>query len=207
MTDRETFAPSEQYRRNTGCSALQYQAMYERSVSNPEEFWAAQAQDLLTWRHPWRQVVEWDFKAAQIGWFVGGKLNVSENCVDRHLASKGSKVAIIWEGNEPGDVRTITYAELHREVCKAATLLRKLGVKKGDRVAIYLPMIPEAAVVMLACTRIGAIHTVVFAGFSSEALRDRINDCGCSLVITANEVPRRSHSRRWSIRRFWIAQL
>jgi acetyl-CoA synthetase len=187
MAEAEIFSPPEHYTKNTGCSASEYKAMYERSISDPEQFWAEQAQELLSWREPWRRVVDWDFDAAKIAWFVGGKLNVSENCLDRHLASKASKVAIIWEGNEPGDVRTLTYAELHREVCKAATLLRKLGVNKGDRVAIYLPMIPEAAVVMLACTRIGAIHTVVFAGFSSEALRDRINDCGCSLVITANE--------------------
>jgi acetyl-CoA synthetase len=187
MTDIELFEPSRDYVSNTCCSATQYSAHYERSVADPERFWDEQAKELLTWRRPWGKVVEWDFASAQISWFRGAALNVSENCLDRHLSQRASKVAIIWEGNEPGDIRTITYAELHREVCKAATLLRKLGVKRGDRVAIYLPMIPEAAIAMLACTRIGAIHTVVFAGFSSEALRDRINDCGCSLVITANE--------------------
>jgi acetyl-CoA synthetase len=187
MNNREIFAPSSDYVEGTRCSAKQYEAMYRDSVSDPEKFWAKQAQELITWRKPWTRVVDWDFTAAKVAWFVGGKLNLSENCIDRHLATRGSKVALIWEGNEPGEVRTVTYAELHREVCKTATLLRKMGVKKGDRVAIYLPMIPEAAVVMLACTRIGAIHTVVFAGFSAEALRDRINDCGCSLVVTANE--------------------
>jgi len=161
--------------------------MYERSVADPEGFWSEQARELLQWRSPWSKVVEWDFHQAKIRWFGGATINVSENCLDRHLAKRGDKTAIIWEGNEPGDCRSLTYRELHREVCRATTLLRSLGVTKGDRVAIYLPMIPEAAITMLACTRIGAIHTVVFAGFSAESLRDRINDCGCKLVITANE--------------------
>jgi acetyl-CoA synthetase len=133
-------------------------------------------------------VVDWDFHTAKIRWFEGGVLN------DRHLDSKGDKIAIIWEGNEPGDSESITYRELHARVCRTAALLRSLGVGKGDRVAIYLPMIPEAAVCMLACARIGAVHTVVFAGFSTEALRDRINDCGCKLLITANEGLRGSKS-------------
>lgn len=165
----------------------QYHSMYQHSVRDPEDFWAEQATLLIQWRSRWSRVVDWDFHQAHIRWFEGATLNVSENCLDRHLAARGDKAAIIWEGNEPGDSRSLTYRELHREVCRATTLLRSLGIEKGDRVAIYLPMIPEAAVAMLACARIGAVHTVVFAGFSAESLRDRINDCGCKLVITANE--------------------
>lgn len=171
----------------TRINASQYAEMYAHSISHPEEFWATQAKELLSWRAPFDRTLDWNFHTATIRWFEGGKLNVSENCLDRHLTERGDKTALLWEGNEPGDTRSITYRELHRAVCETTTLLRKLGVKKGDRVAIYLPMIVEAAVCMLACTRIGAVHTVVFAGFSAEALRDRINDCSCSLLITANE--------------------
>jgi acetyl-CoA synthetase len=187
MSEDSLFPIPEAIRARALISPDRYQEMYQRSIEAPEEFWAEQALELLSWRKPWNKVLSWDFHSAQISWFEGGKLNLSENCVDRHLSQRGDKVAILWEGNEPGDTRAITYKELHQQVCQAATLLRKLGVKKGDRVAIYLPMVPEAAVCMLACARIGAIHTVVFAGFSAEALRDRINDCGCKLVITANE--------------------
>ena len=168
-------------------TAADYDELYKRSVEEPEEFWDQQARSLVQWHALWNKVVTWDFESANVQWFVGGRLNVSENCLDRHLLHRGEKVAIIWEGNEPGETRRITYRELHREVCKAATVLKNLGVQKGDRVAIYLPMIPEAAICMLACARIGAIHTVVFAGFSAESLRDRINDCRCKLLITANE--------------------
>ena len=171
----------------TRLNASQYAEMYAHSISHPEEFWATQARELLTWRAPFDRTLDWNFHTATIRWFEGGRLNVSENCLDRHLAERGDKIALLWEGNEPGDTKSITYSELHRAVCEVTTLLRALGVKKGDRVAIYLPMIVEAAVCMLACTRIGAVHTVVFAGFSAEALRDRINDCSCSLLITANE--------------------
>ena len=164
-----------------------YNELYRLSIEHPEKFWDQQARSLIQWHSLWNKVVSWDFVDANVQWFQGGKLNVSENCLDRHLLHRGDKVAIIWEGNEPEDIRRITYRELHREVCRTATLLKKLGVKRGDRVAIYLPMIPEAAICMLACARIGAVHTVVFAGFSSESLRDRINDCGCKLLITANE--------------------
>lgn len=164
-----------------------YEELYTRSVREPEAFWDSQARSLVQWHTLWSNVVSWDFVSANVQWFLGAKLNVSENCLDRHLVNRGEKTAIIWEGNEPGEVRRLTYRELHSEVCKTATLLKKLGIRRGDRVAIYLPMIPEAAICMLACTRIGAVHTVVFAGFSAEALRDRINDCGCKLLITANE--------------------
>lgn len=165
----------------------QYRLMYERSIREPEAFWDEQARALIQWQTPWTTVVDWDFHDARVRWFDGATLNVSENCLDRHLISRGSKPAIIWEGNEPGETRTLTYSELYREVCRVTTLLRSFDIRKGDRVAVYLPMIPEAAIVMLACARIGAIHTVVFAGFSSESLQDRINDCQCKLVITANE--------------------
>jgi acetyl-CoA synthetase len=168
-------------------SQKRYEELYQESISHPEKFWDRQARTLLQWNSLWSKVVSWDFDEANIQWFVGAKLNVSENCLDRHLRVRGDKTAIIWEGNEPGETRSVSYRELHREVCRTAALLRKLGVKKGDRVAIYLPMIPEAAVCMLACSRIGAVHTVVFAGFSAESLRDRINDCGCKVLITANE--------------------
>ncbi len=175
-------------------NADSYDEVYRLSVEDPEKFWDQQARSLLQWRSLRSKVVSFDFVQANVQWFVGGKLNVSENCLDRHLLHRGDKVAIVWEGNDPSEVRRVTYRELHREVCRTATLLKKLGVKRGDRVAIYLPMIPEAAISMLACARIGAIHTVVFAGFSAESLRDRINDCGCKLLITANEGLRGSKS-------------
>ena len=154
---------------------------------NPERFWAKMAKEHISWFTPWKKVLDWKPPFAK--WFVGGKLNVSYNCLDRHLEGENSwrrnKAAIIWEG-EPGDSRVITYAELHREVCQFANVMKGLGVKKGDRVALYMPMIPELAIAMLACTRIGATHSIVFGGFSAEALRDRINDAGAKLVVTAD---------------------
>jgi acetyl-CoA synthetase len=187
MTHQPLFPVPESIAGRAHIDPARYEAMYAHSVQDPEGFWADQARELVQWRKPWKTTLNWDFQSATITWFEGGTLNISENCLDRHLATRGEKTAIIWEGNEPGNVKRLSYAELHDQVCATATMLRTLGVRKGDRVAIYLPMIPEAAVCMLACTRIGAIHTVVFAGFSAEALRDRINDCQCKLVITANE--------------------
>ncbi|MBE2215215.1 MAG: acetate--CoA ligase [Opitutaceae bacterium] len=161
-----------------------YRRLYSESVNNPEKFWAKQAAELLLWRKKWRKVLQW--KAPFAKWFVGGRLNVAENCLDRHLGTaRENKAAIIFEG-EPGDQRTLTYKQLHHEVCKFANVLESLGLKQGDRVAIYMPMTPEAAIAMLACARIGAIHTVIFGGFSSEAIKDRVNDCQASLVITAD---------------------
>jgi len=161
----------------------EYERLYRRSVDDPEGFWAEIAAD-VTWRRRWTQVLEWKPPFAK--WFIGGALNVSENCLDRHLAGpRRTKPAIIWEG-EPGDTRVLTFEELHGEVCRFANALRTLGVKAGDRVGIYMPMIPEAAVAMLACTRIGATHSVVFGGFSAEALRDRMNDATAVAVITAD---------------------
>jgi len=168
-------------------TAETYQAMYERSIKDPESFWAEQAQLFLDWQEPWHTVMHCDYQQADIHWFEGGKLNVSVNCLDRHLATRGDQVALIWEGNRPKDDLKLTYRELHREVCKFANVLKAQGIKKGDRVCIYLPMIVEAAVAILACTRIGAIHSIVFGGFSAESLRDRILDADCRLLICSDE--------------------
>jgi acetyl-CoA synthetase len=165
-----------------------YARAYARSIAEPEAFWAETAEKELQWSKPWTTVLDWQPPWAK--WFDGGELNVSENCLDRHLATRGNKVALEWEGEPMADGRVeavkLTYAQLHAEVCKFANVLKGLGIGAGDRVAIYMPMIPEAAVAMLACTRVGAPHTVVFGGFSAEALRDRINDCGAKLCITAD---------------------
>jgi len=164
----------------------QYEAEYNRSIADPESFWADIAEN-FTWKKKWDKVLEWNFKEPNIKWFINAKLNIIENCIDRHLEKNGDKAAIIWEPNNPEDkVRTLTYKELHVEVCKFSNVLKKQGVKKGDRVCIYMPMVPEAAMAMLACARIGAIHSVVFAGFSVQSLSDRINDSTCELVITSD---------------------
>ena len=167
-----------------------YAGMYERSINEPEAFWAEQAEQFVSWFRKWDKVQEWDFETVEIKWFSGAKLNVSYNCLDRHLATRGDDTAIIWEGDDPSVDKKITYRELHREVCRFANVLKARGVRKGDRVSIYMPMIPEAAVAMLACTRIGAVHSVVFGGFSPEALKDRILDSDCRVVITADETVR-----------------
>lgn len=165
----------------------EYQAMYDRSVSDPEGFWAEQAEEYLYWHKKWDKVLDWEFETPRVEWFKGGKTNVSYNCVDRHLTTwRRNKAAIIWESDE-GRTKTYTYQALYYKVCRFANVLKKHGVKKGDRVAIYLPMIPELPVVMLACARIGAIHSVVFGGFSANALRDRIQDCEAKLLVTADE--------------------
>ncbi len=164
-----------------------YQSMYQRSIKEPEAFWSEQARQFLDWSKPWDKVMEYDYPKGHIRWFEGGKLNVSYNCLDRHLEGRGNQTAIIWEGDDPDTDRHITYAELHEQVCKFANVLKSLGVQKGDRVCIYLPMIAEAATVTLACARIGAIHSIVFGGFSADSLRDRINDADCRLLICADE--------------------
>ena len=161
-----------------------YKKLYRESVNSPEKFWDRQAKELLEWRRPYKSVLKW--KAPHARWFDGGALNVSENCVDRHLGTaRENKAALIFEG-EPGDVRTITYKQLHFHICRLAHVFENLGVGRGDRVAIYMPMVPEAVVAMLACARVGAIHTVIFGGFSAESIKDRVNDCGAKLVITAD---------------------
>ena len=164
-----------------------YLEMYEASISEPDKFWAEQAEKFLTWDASWSAICSENFLTGDAKWFLDGKLNVSTNCIDRHLTDNREKIAIIWEGDSPEDSKQISYEELYSEVCKLGNLLRARGVKKGDRVCIYMPMIPEAAYAMLACTRIGAIHSVVFGGFSPEALKDRILDSNCEVVISANE--------------------
>ena len=164
-----------------------YLEMYEASISEPDKFWAEQAEKFLTWDASWSEICSENFLTGDAKWFLDGKLNVSTNCIDRHLTDNREKIAIIWEGDSPEDSKHISYGELYSEVCKLGNLLRARGVKKGDRVCIYMPMVPEAAYAMLACTRIGAIHSVVFGGFSPEALKDRILDSNCKVVISANE--------------------
>ncbi len=164
-----------------------YQEMYARSIEAPEAFWAEQAQELIHWFRKWDTVVDWDFHRAHVRWFDGAQLNVSYNCLDRHLATRGEQTAILWEGDDPNNSKKITYRQLHAEVCRFANALKARGIGKGDRVCIYMPMIPEAAVAMLACARIGAVHSVVFGGFSPESLKDRINDAACCAVVTSDE--------------------
>ena len=188
MSTEKTYPIDAAFAAQANVNAEQYDEMYQRSVNDPEDFWAEQASSYLTWFKPWDKTLDWSFKEdLHIDWFKGGKLNASYNCLDRHLAERGDQVAIIWESDDPNEDRKITYAELHAEVSKFANVLKDRGVKKGDRVCIYMPMIPEAAVAMLACTRIGAMHSVVFGGFSPDALRDRIQDSDCQVVITADQ--------------------
>ncbi len=168
-------------------NAAQYTAMYQQSITDPQSFWAEQAQNFLDWFKVSDKIMNFDFKKAEIRWFENGELNVSYNCLDRHLATRAEQIALIWQGDHPDQVQKITYRALHTEVCKFANVLKNQGVKKGDRVCIYLPMIVEAAVVILACARIGAVHSIVFGGFSADALRDRIVDADCKLLICADE--------------------
>ena len=170
--------------------AERYNEMYARSINEPEAFWAEQAEQFVSWYKKWDKAQDWDYDRVDIKWFTGAQLNVSYNCLDRHLETRGDDVAIIWEGDDPAVDKKITYRELHREVCRFANVLKARGVGKGDRVSIYMPMIPEAAVAMLACARIGAIHSIVFGGFSPEALKDRVLDSDCRVVITADETVR-----------------
>jgi acetyl-CoA synthetase len=180
LEENRKFEPPPEFKRD---AIVKSPAIYEQAAHDPEEFWAEQARE-LEWIKPWSKVLEWTPPHAK--WFLDGKINVSANCIDRHIKGpRKDKAALIWEG-EPGDERTLTYGDLHREVSKFANVLKKLGVGKGDRVAIYLPLIPEAAISMLACARIGAIHSVVFGGFSPESLRDRINDAEAKLLVTAD---------------------
>ncbi|HEX2099090.1 MAG TPA: acetate--CoA ligase [Candidatus Synoicihabitans sp.] len=183
--EKRVFRPSAEFQRQANLGSLAaYKRLYAESVNSPEKFWARQAKELLVWRRPFKKVLDWQPPHAE--WFPGGTLNVAENCLDRHLGTpRENKAALIFEG-EPGDVRTITYRQLYFHVCRLAHVFENMGIGKGDRVAIYMPMVPEAVVAMLACARIGAVHTVVFGGFSPEALKDRINDCKAKLVITAD---------------------
>ena len=169
------------------CDEQTYQAMYSESINNSDVFWAQQAKEFLTWDKDWNQVSNVDYTQGLIEWFKGGELNVAYNCIDRHLPERANQTAIIWEGDDPNTSKNVTYQELHDEVAKLANGLKKLGVGKGDRVCIYMPMVLEAAYAMLACARLGAIHSVVFGGFSPEALKDRVLDSECKVVITADE--------------------
>lgn len=187
MSEVHLYPVPESFKKNAAIDLARYKSMYEQSINSPDIFWAEQANAFLTWQQPWTQVSRSDMKKGEVAWFIGGKLNVSVNCIDRHLPARANQTAIIWEGDDPAEDQFITYQELHDQVCRLANALRERGVKKGDRVCIYMPMIPEAAYAMLACTRIGAIHSIVFGGFSPEALKDRIQDADCQVVITADE--------------------
>ena len=163
-----------------------YKSIYNKSIQDPEGFWSEIAEN-YNWQKKWDRTLEWDFSKADARWFINGKVNITENCIDRHLTENSENIAIIWEPNEPNEkAKNFTYQELHDEVCKMANVLKNLGIKKGDRICIYMPMVPELAFAVLACARIGAIHSVVFGGFSSNAISDRINDSQCSLVITTD---------------------
>jgi len=189
LREDRVFAPPAEFARRAHVKSLEeYEALYKKSIEDPEAFWAAAARE-LHWFQPWSQVLEWDLPWAR--WFVGGKTNLCYNCVDRHaLGSRASKTAILWEG-EPGEIRRITYAELHAEVQRVANALKSLGIRKGDRVAVYMGMTPELAIAVLACARIGAVHSVIFGGFAANAIADRVNDSGCVAVITQDSSYRR----------------
>src|SRR6187401_73115 len=180
LVEKRIFKPAKQFSQASRIRGLKhYQRMYRESIARPEKFWAREASELV-WQKRWRKVLQW--KAPFAKWFIGGKLNVSENCLDRHLNGPNrNKAAILWEG-EPGEKRALTYQQLHRDVCRFANVLKRNKIRKGDRVIIYMPAIPETAIAMLACARIGAIHSVVFGGFSAESIRD----CGATAVITAD---------------------
>src|SRR3954470_14923567 len=187
MSVSEVFRVTEQWAKQSHCNAAKYKAMYEHSVGDPEGFWAQMAERLDWSRKPTR-IKNTSFEGdVSIRWYEDGELNVCYNCVDRHLATRADQVAILWEGDDPHVDRKITYRELHDKVCKLANILKDHGVRKGDRVTIYLPMIPEAAYAMLACARVGAVHSVVFGGFSPDSLAGRISDCQSTIVITADE--------------------
>ncbi|MGN7610475.1 acetate--CoA ligase [Magnetococcales bacterium HHB-1] len=183
----KTYSIPEKVAKSAHLDKKAYEALYKQSVEDPEAFWAAQAEKEIHWFKPWDRVLDYDFHKAHIRWFEGAKVNVSYNCLDRHLETRGDQVAILWEGDNPDDSEEITYKALLEKVCRLANVLKSRNVKKGDRVCIYMPMVPEAAVAMLACTRIGAIHSVVFGGFSPDSLKDRILDSDCQTVITADE--------------------
>ena len=168
-------------------NAREYKKLYKESIENPDLFWSKQAEAFIDWEEKWDQISRTNMREGEIAWFLGAKLNVAQNCLDRHLQTKSEKTAIIWEGDNPNEQENISYKELHKRVCRLANGLKSRGIVKGDRVCIYLPMIPEAAIAMLACARIGAIHSVVFGGFSPQSLRDRIQDSECCAVITADE--------------------
>jgi len=187
MSDSKIYDVPETFSDNALIDAEQFQAMYKQSVDDPAGFWAEQAEKFVSWEKRWDNVLEWDFSKAHVRWFEGGKLNACYNCVDRHLEKRSEQTALIWEGDDPADDAKISYGELYEHVCRFANALKARNIGKGDRVCIYMPMIPEAVYAMLACARIGAIHSVVFGGFSPESIKDRILDSDCQTVITADE--------------------
>ena len=187
MTKETIYKPSQEIIKDAVISNDAFEELYKESINNPNQFWDQQARNYLSWDKEWDVVKESDLTKGEISWFKGAKLNASVNCIDRHLENNGEKTAIIWEGDDPQDSLKITYKQLYESVCRFANALKKRGISKGDRVCIYMPMIPEAAYAMLACARIGAIHSVVFGGFSPESLKDRILDSDCESVITADE--------------------
>ena len=187
MNKERIYNPSQSILENSNISSSEFEELYKKSLENPDQFWSEQADKYLDWYQRWTQIQETDIKKGEIAWFKGGKLNASVNCIDRHLPENSEKIAFIWEGDNPNESKNITYQELHDEVFKFSNVLKLRGVTKGDRVCIYMPMIPEATYAMLACARIGAIHSVVFGGFSPESLKDRILDSDCQTVITADE--------------------
>ena len=184
--DQTLYPIPDEFRNHAHITEQRYDDMYRRSIADPEGFWSEQADVFVSWSGRWKKVLDWDFAKGSVRWFEGGRLNACFNCVDRHLATRGGQAAIIWEGNEPGESRTLTYHELYEQVCRLANVLKNRGIGKGDRVCLYMPMVPEAVMAMLACARIGAIHSVVFAGFSSEAFKHRVLDCDCRLVVTVD---------------------
>ena len=187
MSEEKIYPVNEAVARNAHITNEQYLEMYRRSIDDSDAFWAEQAERFVSWTNRWDTVQNWDYDKAEIRWFEGARLNVSYNCIDRHLDTRAEQTAILWEGDDPGEDLKVTYRELHEHVSRFGNALKNLGVEKGDRVCIYMPMIPEAAYAMLACARIGAVHSVVFGGFSAESLRDRINDSSCKVLITADQ--------------------
>ena len=187
MSKEKVYPVLEATKARTHILKEQYEAMYKASIDQPDQFWAEKAEEFISWFKPWNTLMKQDFTKGKVSWFIEGKLNATVNCIDRHLELRGSQTAIIWEGDNPEEQKYISFNELHEDVCRLANVLKERGIKKGDRVCIYMPMIPEATFAMLACARIGAVHSVVFGGFSPQALRDRILDSDCQLVVTANE--------------------
>ncbi len=187
MSESKVYPVKPDYAAGANITKEQYDTWYQESINDPDTFWADRANEFLDWDQPFTQTQRFDFSKAEATWFDGGKLNITTNCIDRHLEKRGKQVAIIWEGDDPEDDASITYNDLHKSVCKLANALRSRGVKKGDRVCIYMPMIVEATYAMLACARIGAVHSVVFGGFSPDALKDRILNSDCQTLITADE--------------------
>lgn len=187
MSKHQVYPVAPEFAKSSHLTEAQYHRLYKQSIQEPDIFWGEQASQYLSWDNPWHTVRDFDFNTGKVAWFAGGKLNVTVNCIDRHLASRAAQTAIIWEGDDPSQSKHVSYLELHEQVCRLANVLKTRGVKKGDRVCIYMPMIVEAAYAMLACARIGAVHSVVFGGFSPESIKGRILDSGCEVVITADE--------------------